>query len=39
MSFQVLTVGVFPIVDLLDSYTLHDNKTLKHPPEQNSVTL
>jgi len=39
MSFQVLTAGVFPSVDLLGSYTVHDNKMLKHPPEQNSVTL
>jgi len=39
MSFQVLTAGVFPTVDLLGSYTVHDNKILKYSPEQNSVTL
>jgi hypothetical protein len=31
--------GCLPIVDLLGSNTVHDNKMLKHPPEQNSVTL
>lgn len=39
MSFQVLTAGVFPSVDLLGSYIVHDNKMLKHSPEQNSATL
>lgn len=39
MSFQVLTGGVFHIVDLLGSYTVRDKKMLKHPPEQNSITL
>jgi hypothetical protein len=39
MSVQVLTAGVFPSVDFLGSYTVHDNKMLKHPPKQNSVTL
>jgi len=39
MNFQVLTAGVFPSVDRLCSYTVHDNKMLNHPPEQNSVTL
>jgi hypothetical protein len=39
MSFQVLTAGVFPSVDLLGTYTLHDNKILKRPREQTSVTL
>jgi hypothetical protein len=39
MSFHVLTVGIFPNVDLLGSYIVHNNKMMKHPPEQNSVTL
>ena len=30
MSFQVLTGGVFHIVDLLGSYTVRDKKMLKH---------
>jgi hypothetical protein len=39
MRFQVLTAGVFIIYDLLSSYTAYYSKMLKHPPEQNSVTL
>ena len=37
-EFSGFNCGVFPSVDLLGSYTVH-NKMLKPPPEQNSVTL